>query len=145
MLLVVFFEVGKVVVVSCLWCLFLFIVDVCLIVINVDNGKVCEDFGVKGVVDLMVGIGLFILGGYYFILLVVVICNLVIIGGYVIDNELINELFGVICVFDVYDGKLVWNWDSGNLDEIEFLVFGKFYICNLLNMWLLVSVDEKFG
>lgn len=36
-----------------------------LIAINADNGKVCEDFGVKGAVDLTAGIGPFTPGGYY--------------------------------------------------------------------------------
>lgn len=112
-------EAGKAVAASCPRRLFLPTADARLIAINADNGKVCEDFGVKGAVDLTAGIGPFTPGGYYSTSPAAVTRNLVIIGGHVTDNESTNEPSGVIRAFDVHDGKLVWNWDSGNPDETE--------------------------
>ncbi|MFG9936814.1 PQQ-binding-like beta-propeller repeat protein [Pseudomonas aeruginosa] len=110
-------EAGKAVAASCPRRLFLPTADARLIAINADNGKVCEDFGVKGAVDLTAGIGPFTPGGYYSTSPAAVTRNLVIIGGHVTDNESTNEPSGVIRAFDVHDGKLVWNWDSGNPDD----------------------------
>ncbi len=138
-------EAGKAVAASCPRRLFLPTADARLIAINADNGKVCEDFGVKGAVDLTAGIGPFTPGGYYSTSPAAVTRNLVIIGGHVTDNESTNEPSGVIRAFDVHDGKLVWNWDSGNPDETEPLAPGKFYTRNSPNMWSLASVDEKLG
>ncbi len=80
-------EAGKAVAASCPRRLFLPTADARLIAINADNGKVCEDFGVKGAVDLTAGIGPFTPGGYYSTSPAAVAHNLVIIGGHVTDNE----------------------------------------------------------
>jgi quinate dehydrogenase (quinone) len=40
--------------------------------------------------------------------------NIIVIGGWVVDNEQTGEPSGVIRGFDVMTGKLVWAWDLGN-------------------------------
>ncbi|BCQ64492.1 hypothetical protein PBOI14_62420 [Pseudomonas sp. Boi14] len=95
--------------------------------------------------DLKAGIGPFTPGGYYSTSPAAITRNLVIIGGHVTDNESTNEPSGVIRAFDVHDGHLVWNWDSGNPDETTPLPEGKTYTRNSPNMWSLASVDEKLG
>ncbi|WP_210712337.1 glucose/quinate/shikimate family membrane-bound PQQ-dependent dehydrogenase [Pseudomonas sp. MWU349] len=136
---------GQAIATSCPRRLFLPTADARLIAINADTGKVCEDFGNKGVVDLKAGIGPFTPGGYYSTSPAAITRNLVIIGGHVTDNESTNEPSGVIRAFDVHDGHLVWNWDSGNPDETTPLPEGKTYTRNSPNMWSLASVDEKLG
>lgn len=138
-------EAGKAVASSCPRRLFLPTADARLIAINADTGKVCEDFGVRGAVDLKAGIGPFTPGGYYSTSPAAITRNLVIIGGHVTDNESTDEPSGVIRAFDVHDGRLIWNWDSGNPDETEPLAPGKLYTRNSPNMWSLASVDEKLG
>ena len=138
-------EAGKAVAASCPRRLFLPTADARLIALNADTGKVCEDFGDKGVVNLRTSEGPFTPGGYYSTSPPAITRNLVIIGGHVTDNESTSEPSGVIRAFDVHDGHLVWNWDAGNPDETTPLPAGKTYTRNSPNMWLLASVDEKLG
>lgn len=138
-------DAGKAIAASCPRRLFLPTADARLIAINADTGKVCEDFGNKGAVDLKAGIGPFTPGGYYSTSPTAITRNLVIIGGHVTDNESTNEPSGVIRAFDVHDGHLVWNWDAGNPDETTPLSAGRTYTRNSPNMWSLASVDEKLG
>ncbi|CAI8886232.1 glucose/quinate/shikimate family membrane-bound PQQ-dependent dehydrogenase [Pseudomonas chlororaphis] len=136
---------GQAIAASCPRRLFLPTADARLIAINADTGKVCEDFGNKGAVDLKAGIGPFTPGGYYSTSPAAITRNLVIIGGHVTDNESTNEPSGVIRAFDVHDGHLVWNWDAGNPDVTTPLPEGQTYTRNSPNMWSLASVDEKLG
>ncbi|CRL99577.1 glucose/quinate/shikimate family membrane-bound PQQ-dependent dehydrogenase [Pseudomonas sp. 24 R 17] len=119
--------------------------DTRLIALNADTGKMCEDFGDKGQVDLHANIGSFAPGGYYSTSPPAVTKNLVVIGGHVTDNVSIDEPSGVIRAFDVHTGKLVWNWDSGNPDDTTPLAEGKTYTRNSPNMWSMFAVDEKLG
>jgi len=119
--------------------------DTRLIALNADTGKMCEDFGDKGQVDLRANIGSFAPGGYYSTSPPAVTKNLVVIGGHVTDNVSTDEPSGVIRAFDVHTGKLVWNWDSGNPDDTTPLTEGKTYTRNSPNMWSMFSVDEKLG
>jgi len=136
---------GQAVATSCPRRLFLPTADARLIALNADTGKVCEDFGDKGVVNLRSNIGKFTPGGYYATSPAAITRNLVIIGGHVTDNESTDEPSGVIRAFDVHDGHLVWNWDAGNPDDTAPIAEGKFYTRNSPNMWSLASVDEKLG
>ncbi|MDE1168024.1 MAG: glucose/quinate/shikimate family membrane-bound PQQ-dependent dehydrogenase [Pseudomonas sp.] len=136
---------GQAVATSCPRRLFLPTADARLIALNADTGKVCEDFGNKGVVNLRANIGSFTPGGYYATSPAAITRNLVIIGGHVTDNESTNEPSGVIRAFDVHDGHLVWNWDAGNPDATAPIAEGQTYTRNSPNMWSLASVDEKLG
>jgi quinoprotein glucose dehydrogenase len=136
---------GKTVATNCPRRLFLPTADARLIALNADTGKICENFGDKGVVNLRSNIGKFTPGGYYSTSPAAITRNLVIIGGHVTDNESTDEPSGVIRAFDVHDGHLVWNWDAGNPDETTPLAEGKLYTRNSPNMWSLASVDEKLG
>jgi quinoprotein glucose dehydrogenase len=125
--------------------LFLPTADTRLIALNADTGKVCEDFGDKGQIDLGANIGTFAPGGYYSTSPPAVTRNLVVIGGHVTDNVSNDEPSGVIRAFDVHTGRLVWNWDSGNPDDTTPIAPGKTYTRNSPNMWSMFSVDEKLG
>ncbi|ROM99023.1 glucose/quinate/shikimate family membrane-bound PQQ-dependent dehydrogenase [Pseudomonas brassicacearum] len=138
-------EAGKAVAQACPRRLYLPTADARLIALNADTGKVCEGFGDHGVVDLTQGIGPFTPGGYYATSPAAITRDLVIMGGHVTDNESTNEPSGVIRAFDIRDGHLVWNWDSGNPEATEPLAPGKTYTRNSPNMWSLASVDEKLG
>ena len=125
--------------------IFLPTADTRLIALNADTGKMCEDFGDKGQVDLTANIGGFTAGGYYSTSPPAVTQNLVVIGGHVTDNVSTDEPSGVIRAYDVHTGKLVWNWDSGNPDDTTPIAEGKTYTRNSPNMWSMFSVDEKLG
>ena len=119
--------------------------DTRLIALNADTGEMCEDFGDKGQIDLRANIGSFAAGGYYSTSPPAVTKNLVVIGGHVTDNVSTDEPSGVIRAFDVHDGHLVWNWDSGNPDDTTPIGPGQTYTRNSPNMWSMFSVDEKNG
>ncbi|MDY1046834.1 glucose/quinate/shikimate family membrane-bound PQQ-dependent dehydrogenase [Pseudomonas coleopterorum] len=119
--------------------------DTRLIALNADTGKMCEDFGDKGQIDLRANIGEFTAGGYYSTSPPAVTKNLVVIGGHVTDNVSVDEPSGVIRAYDVHDGHLVWNWDSGNPDDTTPIAPGQTYTRNSPNMWSMFSVDEKNG
>ncbi|UVK97781.1 glucose/quinate/shikimate family membrane-bound PQQ-dependent dehydrogenase [Pseudomonas sp. B21-048] len=125
--------------------IFLPTADTRLIALNADTGKMCEDFGNGGQVDLTANIGGFTAGGYYSTSPPAVTKDLVVIGGHVTDNVSTDEPSGVIRAFDVHTGKLVWNWDSGNPDDTSPIAEGKTYTRNSPNMWSMFSVDEKLG
>jgi quinoprotein glucose dehydrogenase len=130
---------------SCPRRLFLPTADTRLIALNADTGKVCEDFGDRGQIDLGANIGTFAPGGYYSTSPPAVTRDLVVIGGHVTDNVSNDEPSGVIRAFDVHTGRLVWNWDSGNPDDTTPIAPGKTYTRNSPNMWSMFSVDEKLG
>ncbi len=125
--------------------IFLPTADTRLIALNADTGKMCEDFGDKGQVDLTANIGGFTAGGYYSTSPPAVTQNLVVIGGHVTDNVSTDEPSGVIRAYDVHTGKLVWNWDSGKPDDTTPIAEGQTYTRNSPNMWSMFSVDEKLG
>ena len=138
-------EAGQAVARACPRRLYLPTADARLIVLNADNGKVCDGFANQGTIDLTQGIGPFTAGGYYSTSPAAITRSLVIIGGHVTDNESTNEPSGVIRAYDVHDGRLVWNWDSNNPDDTKPLAPGKTYSRNSANMWSLASVDENLG
>ena len=125
--------------------LFLPTADTRLIALNADTGKVCEDFGDHGSVDLRHNIGSFAPGGYYSTSPPAVTKDLVVIGGHVTDNISTDEPSGVIRAYDVRTGKLVWNWDSGNPDDTTPIAEGQTYTRNSPNMWSMFAVDENLG
>lgn len=130
---------------SCPRRIFLPTADARLIALNADNGTLCDSFGQNGQVDLTQGIGKFTPGGYYSTSPALVTKQLVIIGGHVTDDESTHEPSGVVRAFDIYDGHLVWNWDSGNPDVTKPLAKGNYYTHNSPNVWSITSADESLG
>lgn len=130
---------------SCPKRLFLPTADAKLVALNADTGQLCSDFGQQGVVDLKQGIGDFAPGGYYSTSPALATQALVIIGGHVTDDASTNEPSGVVRAFDVQNGKLIWNWDSGNPEATTPLAAGKIYTRNSPNVWSIMSADEEHG
>lgn len=125
--------------------LFLPTADARLIALNADTGDLCQGFAQQGAIDLTQGIGPFTPGGYYSTSPALVTRDLVIVGGHVTDNESSNEPSGVIRAYDIHDGHLVWNWDSGNPEVTTPLPEGQRYTRNSPNVWSIMSADEKLG
>ncbi|WP_392566561.1 glucose/quinate/shikimate family membrane-bound PQQ-dependent dehydrogenase [Utexia brackfieldae] len=119
--------------------------DARLIALNADTGQLCEDFGEHGAVDLKRGLGEFAPGGYYSTSPALITQNLVIVGGHVTDDASTNEPSGVVRAFDIQNGRLIWNWDSGNPEQTTPLPEGKTYTRNSPNVWSIMSADEDLG
>ena len=117
-----------------------------LIALNPEDGKPCAGFGGgKGEIDLWAHMPNVMPGAYYSTSPVVVTRNLVIVGGSVLDNFSTREPSGVIRAFDVDNGALVWNWDSGKPDITAPVGPHDIYTANSPNSWSIASVDESLG
>ncbi len=84
-------------------------------------------------------------GSYYSTSPPIVMDNLVVVGGTVLDNVSTAEASGVIRAFDISTGQLVWNWDSGNPNETTPLPEGQTYTPNSPNSWSIMSADPQLG
>ena len=127
--------------------IFLPTADARLVALNAQTGQPCQSFGNHGRIDLLTDNldGHNPAGGYYSTSPAAVTRDVVIIGSHVSDNVSTREPSGVVRAFDVYDGHLVWNWDSGQPDRTEPLRPGEHYSHNSANVWSVMTVDEKLG
>ena len=125
--------------------LFLPTTDARLIAINADNGKLCEDFGNHGVVDLSVGMGEIKPGYYQQTSTPLVAGNVVVVGGRVADNFSTGEPPGVVRAYDVRSGKLAWAWDPGNPNLTGLPPEGQTYTRGTPNVWSAMSYDAKLN
>ncbi|WP_295895627.1 membrane-bound PQQ-dependent dehydrogenase, glucose/quinate/shikimate family [uncultured Bartonella sp.] len=119
--------------------------DARLIAIDAKTGKLCEDFGDKGTVDLKIGMGEVKPGYYQQTSTPLVADNVVIVGGRIADNFSTNEPPGVVRAYSVYDGHLVWAWDPGNPDLHGLPPEGQTYTRGTPNVWAAMSYDAKLG
>jgi quinate dehydrogenase (quinone) len=125
--------------------LFLPTTDARLIAINADNGKLCDDFGDHGVVDLSIGMGEIKPGYYQQTSTPLVAGNVVVIGGRVADNFSTDEPPGVVRAYDVRTGKLAWAWDPGNPNLTGAPPEGQTYTRGTPNVWSAMSYDAKLN
>lgn len=125
--------------------LFLPTTDARLLAINADNGKLCEDFGDRGTVDLKAGMGEVKPGYYQQTSTPLVAGNVVVVGGRVADNFSTGEPPGVVRAYDVHTGKLAWAWDPGNPAITGLPPEGQTYTRGTPNVWSAMSYDAKLG
>lgn len=120
-------------------------VDARLIALDAETGARCADFGQDGAVDLRVGMGPVKPGFYFMTSAPTIVRNLIIIGGWVRDNQEIGEPSGVIRAFDVVTGNLVWAWDLGDPSITRLPPPGRTYTRGTPNMWSTPSFDDQRG
>ncbi|MDY0885662.1 glucose/quinate/shikimate family membrane-bound PQQ-dependent dehydrogenase [Dongia soli] len=125
--------------------LFMPTADARLLALDAATGKLCEDFGNHGEVDLWRGMPELQAGFYYSTSPPVIADNLVIIGGNVSDNVNVNSPSGVIRAYDAKTGELKWNWDSGNPDNTQPIGPDQHYTRSSPNSWSISSADEQLG
>jgi len=116
-----------------------------LFAIDADTGRRCPGFGKGGVVDLTVGIGPIKRGFYFQTSMPTVAGDVVIIGGWVADNQELSEPSGVVRAFDVRTGELVWAWDAGNPEITKLPPEGQTYTRGTPNMWSTPAYDPDLG
>lgn len=120
-------------------------IDARLIALDAKTGELCEGFGDKGVVKLAENMGE-IKPGYYFQTSSPLIArDLAIIGGWIVDNQEVEEPSGVIRAFSAKTGELVWAWDLGNPAITKYPPEGETYTRQTPNMWTHASYDDKLG
>ena len=120
-------------------------IDARLIALDAATGAPCAGFGRNGQVDLSLGMGPVKPGFYFQTSAPTVVRNLVIIGGWVRDNQERGEPSGVVRAFDVTTGALVWAWDLGNPAVTREPPAGGTYTRGTPNMWSTPSFDAKLG
>ena len=86
-------------------------IDARLIALDGKTGKLCDDFGDHGQVDLTRGVEILSRPDYQVTSAPIVVGNLVITGSSIGDNRAVNVERGMVRAYDVRTGKLRWTWD----------------------------------
>ena len=120
-------------------------IDARLMAIDARTGKLCDDFGAHGSVDLKIGMGEVKDGYYQQTSTPLIAGNLAVIGGRVADNFSTGEPPGVVRAYNVVSGALEWAWDPGNPDVTKLPPEGKTYTPGTPNVWSAMSYDDKLG
>ncbi|MDN4056439.1 membrane-bound PQQ-dependent dehydrogenase, glucose/quinate/shikimate family [Massilia sp. YIM B02763] len=120
-------------------------IDARLIALDAKTGQLCPDFGNHGAVSLANGMGGMAPGFYFQTSAPLVARNVIVIGGWVVDNQQVGEPSGVIRAFDVTTGSLVWAWDLGNPSITREPPPGQTYTRGTPNMWTTASYDDRLG
>ncbi len=119
--------------------------DARLVAVDKNTGLPCDDFGVNGEVDLLMGMGE-VQPGYYFVTSPPTISNnVLVLGGWVMDNQETAEPSGVVRGFDPVTGNLRWAWDIGRPNSTNLPPAGETYTRGTPNVWSLTSADEELG
>ncbi len=119
--------------------------DARLIAVDKNTGRPCSDFGVNGEISLLNGMGP-VIPGFYFVTSPPTIANdVLVLGGWVLDNQMTEEPSGVVRGFNPLNGDLVWAWDMGREDRSGLPATGESYTRGTPNVWSLTSADEELG
>jgi membrane-bound PQQ-dependent dehydrogenase (glucose/quinate/shikimate family) len=119
--------------------------DARLIAVDKTSGIPCSGFGVNGEISLLSGMGE-VVPGFYFVTSPPTIANdVLVLGGWVLDNQMTQEPSGVVRGFNPMTGELVWAWDMGREDRTGLPAPGENYTRGTPNVWSLTSADEELG
>ncbi len=119
--------------------------DARLVAVNKNTGVPCADFGDNGEISLLQGMG-DVKPGFYFVTSPPTIANdVLVLGGWVLDNQETEEPSGVVRGFNPVNGELIWAWDMGREDRIGLPAPGESYTRGTPNVWSLTSTDEELG
>lgn len=116
-----------------------------LISLDALGGYLCRDFGVGGVVDLTVGMGIREPGFASNTSGATVAGGLLLVGQQVSDNQRRDAPSGVVRAYDAITGELRWAWDALRPDAQEPLAPGEIYPRGTPNVWNIISADEELG
>lgn len=122
--------------------------DAHLLALDPETGELCPEFGDNGSLNLMHNMPFDQAGFYYSTSPPVIAGNTIVVGGAVNDNYDVNSPSGVIRAYDARDGRLLWNWDSGNPDDTApFDVNNpeQVYTTSSPNSWAPLSADPALG
>lgn len=119
--------------------------DARLLAVDGKTGERCEDFGENGEISLLPGMGE-VKPGFYFVTSPPTIANdVLVLGGWVADNQETEEPSGVVRGFDPVSGELLWAWDMGRVAYKGLPTAGETYTRGTPNVWSLTSADEALG
>jgi len=116
-------------------------IDAQLVALDADTGKLCEDFGNHGVIDLKAGLGHAASPLYELTSPPTVAGTTVVVGGRVADNVSLDMPGGVMRGFDVMTGAMKWAFDPGNPQDKQAPAPGKTFVRSTPNVWAPMSYD----
>ena len=116
-----------------------------LLAVDANTGLPCNDFGKNGAIDLDIGLGEILPGYRYVTSPPTIMNNVVIVGGFVYDNQSAYEPSGVVKAFDVATGELLWAWDFLSPEGIKWDPSQPDFAKNTPNFWSIGSGDEDLG
>jgi len=119
--------------------------DARLIAIDAKTGKLCQDFGDGGVVDLNRGIGKTVPGWYSVTAPPTIVRGIAVMGAQVQDGQAEDAPSGVVRGYDAVTGKLAWAWDMGHPDRSGEPPQGDTYTRGTPNMWTVAAADPELG
>ncbi len=108
---------------------------------DADTGKLCQDFGTNGQVDLKAGLGNVPDSFYQLSSAPLMAGTTVVVGGRVADNVQTDMPGGVIRGFDVVTGAMRWAFDPGNPQDKQAPADGQTYVRSTPNSWAPMSYD----
>ncbi|MDQ7881792.1 glucose/quinate/shikimate family membrane-bound PQQ-dependent dehydrogenase [Atlantibacter hermannii] len=114
-----------------------------LFAINADNGKLCETFANKGILNLQTNQPVTTPGMYEPTSPPIVTDKVIVIAGAVTDNYSTREPSGVIRGFDVNTGDLLWAFDPGAKDPNAIPADEHHFTLNSPNSWAPAAYDTK--
>ncbi|MPT47958.1 MAG: glucose/quinate/shikimate family membrane-bound PQQ-dependent dehydrogenase [Sphingobium sp.] len=121
--------------------LFVNTIDARLIAIDADTGKLCPDFGIRGMVDLKAGMGAAPDPQYQLTSAPTLAGTTVVVGGRIADNVQVDMPGGVLRGFDVITGKMRWAFDPGNPEDKAAPAAGRTYVRSTPNSWAGMTYD----
>lgn len=120
-------------------------IDARLLAVDAETGAPCEDFGKDGAVDLRKNIGPHEKMYFYYTSVPTVSGNVVVLGSYGFDGQIINQPSGVIRAYDLKTGQQSWDFDPADPDRTSPLGDDEIYAPGTPNSWSVSSTDEKLG
>jgi quinate dehydrogenase (quinone) len=121
-------------------------IDARLVAINADNGKMCEEFGSGGIVDLKANMGPIANKAFYTMTAAPTVAGTtIVVGGRIADNVQVDMPGGVVRGFDVITGQMRWHFDPGMDDPNAPLTGADNYRRSTPNVWAGISYDPTMN
>ena len=119
--------------------------DARMIAVDKNTGQPCSDFGDEGQISLLAGMGE-VKPYYYFVTSPPTLASgVLVVGGWVADNQETNEPSGVVRAYDPRTGELAWAWDMGREGDTSLPPQGETYTRGTPNVWSLTAADDELG
>ena len=119
--------------------------DARMIAVDMHTGQPCDEFGEDGQISLLAGMG-DVKPYYYFVTSPPTVASgVLVVGGWVMDNQETEEPSGVVRAYDPRTGELAWAWDMGREGQIDLPPEGSHFTRGTPNVWSLMSADDELG
>lgn len=120
-------------------------VDERIIAVDAKTGEACKGFGFDGVVSLRGGLGPHPAGMYMVTSAPLIAGDVIVVGGWVTDNQQLGDTSGVVRAFNAMTGQFTWAWDLGNPGNHNQPDEGGEYTRGTPNAWSNMSYDPKLN